>query len=457
MRNARKRKTPAKPISSEYFVGYVEDDESVEAIMKKFQELENIEKEFSEKKPTPSEQAQNDTAETSISSVSQSSLIKDPSEADSNNTNQSDVSGFSTVTPTAENQMSPEFLAEVFKRTSAFTVKSALMDQDELEILDDVDLWKAEIGYLSEYESQEEYLDVNDDFWDEDFGFSRSGKSKGKKKSSKSYGSSGSRLSLRDQIIQRYKYMQVHVKDKAGRVYIVNRKVTTVNPLLPTYIRIPPYPIPNAWAKPISHYSPMEYNNFSSKEVSCILSLKWPTNNKYQAIYMDPPLKYIKSVPTDENSPNISKIPVNKMLAPGGFVFVWCEKEFMPELFTIAETVWGLRYVENFCWVKKNTNNQISKQPSKYFCRSKVTCFIFRALGDLEMRHQRSPDCVFDFIKSDSNGLESLEKPEFVYKVIETLLPESISPNIKQDGSLLLNLWAPNDYNRSNWEMISEL
>ncbi|KAJ2295102.1 hypothetical protein IWW55_005554, partial [Coemansia sp. RSA 2706] len=43
------------PCSNQYYVGYVEDDESVDAIMKKFEELERIEKEFSAKKKAVAE------------------------------------------------------------------------------------------------------------------------------------------------------------------------------------------------------------------------------------------------------------------------------------------------------------------------------------------------------------------------------------------------------------------
>lgn len=88
--------------SSAHYVGYVEDGESVEAIMKKFEELERIEKEFSA--------LQMDTVEEEI----------------------------------ATNNLTEEQLEEVFKRTSAFTVKSATIDTDTIEDLDALDLWEIE-------------------------------------------------------------------------------------------------------------------------------------------------------------------------------------------------------------------------------------------------------------------------------------------------------------------------
>ncbi|CAO3610880.1 unnamed protein product [Mucor hiemalis] len=50
MSNCPKRKrrqaTPKTRVSNAHYVGYVEDEESVEAIMKKFEELERIKKNF---------------------------------------------------------------------------------------------------------------------------------------------------------------------------------------------------------------------------------------------------------------------------------------------------------------------------------------------------------------------------------------------------------------------------
>ena len=89
------------------------------------------------------------------------------------------------------------------------------------------------------------------------------------------------------------------------------------------------------------------------------------------------------------------------MLLPGAFMFTWCEKELLPDMCALAENVWNLKYVENFCWIKQHPNNQMAKEPSRYFRRTKMTLLIFRKAGDIEMRHQRSPDCVFDFIKPD--------------------------------------------------------
>jgi hypothetical protein len=85
--------------------------------------------------------------------------------------------------------------------------------------------------------------------------------------------------------------------------------------------------------------------------------------------------------------------------------------------------VWGFRFVESFCWIKKGMDNRTITQPDVWSNKSKTTCLIFRIGDTIDMRHQRSPDCEFDFVKpgGGSGGLES--KPAFMYDVIETLLP----------------------------------
>jgi hypothetical protein len=83
----------------------VEDGESVEAIMKKFEELERIQQEFSSKVE-----------------------IKEEEEK---------------VQPEEKN-FTQEQLEEVFKRTSSFTVKSATIDTTFVDDLDALDLWQVE-------------------------------------------------------------------------------------------------------------------------------------------------------------------------------------------------------------------------------------------------------------------------------------------------------------------------
>jgi hypothetical protein len=104
-------------------VGYVEDDESIDAIMKKFEELERIQEEIA------------------ASNANETAHVPDTN--DKNSTFQ-------------ENSLTQEQLEEVFRRTSSFTVKSATFAPN-FDELDDLDFWRVELedGNTAEYEEEE--------------------------------------------------------------------------------------------------------------------------------------------------------------------------------------------------------------------------------------------------------------------------------------------------------------
>ena len=60
--------------------------------------------------------------------------------------------------------------------------------------------------------------------------------------------------------------------------------------------------------------------------------------------------------------------------------------------------------------------------------------------GEIELRHQRNPDCVFDFVKPRAEGELTCEKPAFIYEVIETLLPQAVFSKDNASGDGLLEL-----------------
>ncbi|KAJ1668094.1 hypothetical protein IW140_000739 [Coemansia sp. RSA 1813] len=475
---------------NQYYVGYVEDDESVDAIMKKFEELERIEKEYSSRKKPDTEaesSAKPHESDSSAESKGEDSASKkkasDDNDAGDDSIDEDIAAALEISKNTASNNgdgegMSMELLEEVFKRTSAFTVRGATMDDIDLETMDDIELWQAEAGgdIPSEWEEEEDYVSLNldDDMLDDEFGVVLPRRRYMKRDPSKK--STGPRLTSRDQIIQRYKYMQVRVQDRHGHTFFVSRKVNAVDPSMPTYVRIPPDPIPRSWVK---HIRPLAKDTESTTKniVSGVLIPKTePKRSRlintdvtldfdfsifkptFQCVYMDPPLL----LPDEEPKPgffDISKlvaIPVDKLLAPGSFLFTWCEKELIVDMCEMAENNWGLKYVENFCWVRHQTNNQIQRLPSSYFCRSKVTLLIFRREGDLEIRHQRSPDSMFDFVKPKMPGDLNDRKPDFAYTAIETLLPRALCTDEEPEPNRLLQLWFPSDCHRTNWTAIMQ-
>lgn len=138
---------------------------------------------------------------------------------------------------------------------------------------------------------------------------------------------------------------------------------------------------------------------------------------------------------------------------PRGYLYIWTEKEFIPDIFDLAEE-WGFEYVDNVIWVKLDVNNKFVLEDcarNPFFAKSKVHLFIFRKDNDatrrLQIRHQRNADVIFDFIREDPR-----EKPrEYAYRVVETLVPSSL-----QEGKCLELFGKPDGKQRQGWTRICQ-
>lgn len=185
--------------SSAHYVGYVEDEETVEAIMKKFGELEKVKSE-----------------------VKQTSNNNQPTPHALNK-------------PQEEIGLPEEQLNEVFKRTSAFSLNSTKFSNYSLTDLDNVE----ELELLEDVSSEEMYefeqpYTSDDDF--EDFKKLEYGRTK----------SNGNRKA-----IDKYKYLQYQIQDKQGQSYTIKKKIKKIDPNLPVYVKIPSNPIPLSWGHKI--------------------------------------------------------------------------------------------------------------------------------------------------------------------------------------------------------------
>ncbi|RKP05047.1 hypothetical protein THASP1DRAFT_20297, partial [Thamnocephalis sphaerospora] len=405
--------------SNAHYVGYVEDGESVEAIMKKFEELERLQAEFA----------------------------------------------------AAASGLTQEQLEEVFKRTSAFTVRAAVrLTHEDVDAMDEIDLWRMEMdgGDGAVFDEEDDYVFMDEDYWDEVFGpAALARRPRMPRRITSGAGTGGSRSaqgSDRESVIQRYRTMQVRVQDQQGNYHLVKKKVSTLDPSLPTYIRIPG-PIPATWAQRIctltrSHCIVHPARHFTlDNMIECAPSL---VGDQYQAIYMDPPLLLPGEAPTAGklSMEEFATLQVPRLIRCG-FLFIWAEKQLLARVVQVAMN-WGFKYVENFCWIKKTPDNRIVQQSSAHFSRSKATLLIFRRGGEIDLRHQRNPDCVFDFIKPPRPGDLTEEKPNFTYTMIETMLPaacyQESDAESGTEGARLLELWArplPR-FRRRGWTSVAQ-
>ena len=76
---------------------------------------------------------------------------------------------------------------------------------------------------------------------------------------------------------------------------------------------------------------------------------------------------------------------------------------------------------------------------------------------NLELRHQRTGDVVFDFVDEH----DPFKKPMyFVYKLIETLLPKAMAQlelSKPPESLKMVELWAQDDAERTGWLKIKSL
>jgi hypothetical protein len=103
----------------------------------------------------------------------------------------------------------------------------------------------------------------------------------------------GPRRVDREGIIAKYKIMQVQVQDRNGNLYTIKKRVSDIDPALPTYVRIPPRPLSMSWAhkiRPLTPTIPSIPLGSHYHEVNHVVSTDLTHyGTDFSAVYMDPP------------------------------------------------------------------------------------------------------------------------------------------------------------------------
>lgn len=455
-RRTRKRNTSyiekkMQPSSSMY-VGYVMDEESIESIMKKFQAVDQFKQQIQDKGSDNNEGSADDENVDSRSCNLSSNQEKNTTSARSTTGEEGNNVG--------ENNLTQEQLEEIFKRTSMFSAKSMTQSLDfDVSECDDGEEWKEQL-YLRDRDCPSEEEEVS---WsqDEELWYvepkvrKRSARTPKEKKAK--------RVRPTNKLL-----LQV----QAGTRVAIKKKARVIDPRKPTYIRVPETPMPKSWCPTIKPYQVKDNTTLpscTSYEEHDLHSDKVLGNmkeaigdDKYMCIYMDPPLV---SKQDETNGDGITINDLKKMnlgsFVEAGFIFIWLEKEFIPDIFTLMKE-WDFRYVENICWFFKNINNRIAKIDSPFLKRSKLTCLIFRKQNaDIELRHQRNCDVLLDYVQPEDweerKVYRKQHRPEYVYTSIETLLPDARCPCNPETNTprihvgKCLELWAKPNTHREGW------
>lgn len=382
--------------SAVHYVGYVEDDETPEMIMSKFQELEEIQRREEKSK-----------------------------ELEENGETNKD----------GDHQLTDDQLLQVFKQTSMFNVKTALQNNAMLAGIDDVlELTHERYGeddIISDDEDMLRSFWSDDDDWEE---------AEYKKKGSRSRG----KKPARQKLLSKVRHRVVTAYNPSTQA-LVRRRIKVADPNAIQFIRIPPPPIPLSWGRVIAPYTPPK----QERTAGCIkvpdmkmLSASMLPESVAEAVLVNS--TWYRGYTHDDAMKRISSVSF-KSLVPYGFIFVWTPKELVHPVCKLMQTH-GYAYIENLTWVWMEPNNTIAKEDSEYVRRSHLTLYMFRAIDriqNIELRHQRSPDVIFDYQKDgDMCPLET-------YSYIEILLPQS--------KGKLVELWGTVEENdRPGWAVVTE-
>mmetsp|Transcript_10924 Transcript_10924/g.27607 ORF Transcript_10924/g.27607 Transcript_10924/m.27607 type:complete len:340 (+) Transcript_10924:54-1073(+) len=326
----------------------------------------------------------------------------------------------------------------MFRLTSAFSVKSVIRDID-------VDLMADQNALLLLEEFHDEDDVSDEEFWDVK-----------KKRKNLSKGKRPSKAAKKSEPI----YFLQELQSPDGFTYAVRKKVKSKPNLdAPAYVRVPPDPLPISWAR-LLHGPRGEAeqpvpgcSRYAADVLNCNLASIAPPGG-FHAILMDPPLK--SAYPSDHSGEHtitpeqLAKLKISSHVMPKGFIFCWVEKEHIQPLFKVMDQ-WGFSYVESFAWVQQTVYNKLLQRSYCYFNKSKLTLLIFRKRGkwQMELLHQRNPDVRLDFVRVDKES-QRMKKTNFVYRIIETLLPEAKYTPETGFGRFL-ELWSLGNHNRSGW------
>ena len=261
-------------------------------------------------------------------------------------------------------------MKELFQKTSAFSVDKVAAGEDEWDAW-----WEQDLSELSEEEGEEE-LGVEEEL------------------SEPEPESSNEQQPEANPVIEK--------KPKAPKRSLSTAS-RTINLSIPTAqirstdeietLRLPS-PIGHTWAHLITHSKAQSSSQVWEKSQILALVIDVPCLAQLQSIAID---NYIER----------------------GFLFIWCnDKSQIAPLFAFAHN-FGFKYCENICWIRMTLENKLAVKQSTWVNECKTSCFVFRKFKDseMELRHQRNSDCIFDWERPDGS------KPAQVYSIVETLLP----------------------------------
>lgn len=422
--------------SAVHYVGYVEDEETPEMIMKKFEALERIQKQQEEKQLTERMDEMEDNRGNEGIDV-----MEDVSRRETRRSKRKEAVDVEATngeeTPSAQEDetrvLTEEQLKLIFRETSMFNIESAMKRGgwtwgEKRKIYLGVDGSDEEC--LTFYDSEDE----DEEFW--------TGKPSRKRGSG--------RVKVKQMGPPKTHKLITTLNRENGA--FIRRKVQVIDPNAIITVKMPQAPLPLSWGRTIAAYRPKQTRQRNQQVLrDNILSgnVAKKLGRSFLGVLINPGWEEeaLKLCGREEASPQLLERLDLPSLCPSGFVFIWVNKRLISGVMELMYG-WNYCYVENLAWVQLRPNNQTVQDSYDGFRRSHLTLFIFRRENegkDIDLRHQRSPDVVVDFLRGSLGG--NAHTPQETYTTIETLLPDW------KDN--LLELWAFPSLAREGWMQVS--
>jgi len=470
MSRSTRASTRRKKPNAALYVGYVEDDETPDMIMKKFEMMEKMAEANRKAK------AEKNPAKSGKSSKAEMSDSDEEEEANDGLTEEQLVSLFNDTSYYSVNSLQKNNEIMFQKHTldeDGFVV--GIDDPNFHQLMFDVDYNVAGTDMVKWMgEDEDDYIGEKG-FWEDDDDDEVTTKGTRKRSSGRSRG-----MAVKRERFTRFAGHDIGSSSlhrggdgdgAAGKVKLLCHE--------PFYLKVPAYPIPRSWLKPVDKLDPRsadEYKGYHYVERD-IVSMRsvndyfFPNNKDkvYRAILMDPPFDLSESPvhiqdPNEDTSGTVKledfkKIPMGKVVPDtvGAMLFIWVPSELTMQVNEICES-WGFLLVEHATWICRNISWQIENRESNLTGISKRNLLLFRrtkkngkAYNKLELRHQRTSDSYFDYVRYHPETGREL-KSDYHYKVIETMLPDLD----KKEKGQALYLWAPKDEKRDGWTCVCD-
>jgi hypothetical protein len=413
--------------SAAHYVGYVEEGETVDMIMRKFAELEDVKREKQQQALAQAQQQRQDGGD------------------NGDNGDGSEGVGAAPM----DTELNEEDYEEIFNRTSNFTLNQAkkTVEAEQREMLarqhargrgggggDDDDsgmLWQNAAfticTHKEDVKNNDQYWDGSideEEFWDEIYTGSHKRRRKKHKMDKRPKGE-------RRTSNQSGNINIAFVSDANGKYVTALRRVHDRKKKVIEYVRVPSLKVedrrwgasdpktPFSWAKQIVDYvdpNAVPVSSYVSSHGNVLQAMTTPAvinplvgiansssgkamvnqTHSYLAVMMTPPWKAsehkrsIFASPKKKNEEqeqedtnrvvpsDLMKLPFNNSeWASIVFAFIWVRKDLISQVVD-AMAALSFYYVENLCWVKQEVNNTFSRQPSPYIRTTHETLLIFR-------------------------------------------------------------------------------